>query len=917
MPLPITLSNYAIPFSEESTPIVISPADGFVMTNFSVTEFARRSCIVSSFEVYCEAPSTIVQLDLNGIGLQDYYADFVNGQGDFYDQENTDPLWLTFEKVDDNRFNFTVITGLDVEMLGIYGEGHIDTVTLEIPAIQSNGDSLRQVPLSFYVNGYDGFGTVSESGVIQLTVSDAIKDSSSSIELMPLITYIENLATRINTSAEIVLHGKNFVKGMNVYIIQGETVYTVLSKDIKFNDDGTVASFLLSPKMLAVDGDGLDACGTYEIHIGFDEQNLDHNNLGLIRYKYDETNLAEQQNTPAKFTGVGVCFVPSDMSLVYDTTDEYGARILNPAAGKLGKTMYVRVEGDCEKYKYVQVRLKLNYSLSHKYGESYVNGVQLLEGDVVWLTHQINPDENGLWVVSKGEWQGYDDPTDEEPAVDTCPKDCYRKPQPAKVDDTYVIDLGARVSDKVDYVCNDDVPYKCGSRTACTYRLKPGDMILLSNQKDGLNGIWYVTCGDWVFIGPPDANDGTSIDVSRSIIVQNDIDFCKCGEIYHINYFYLNASCYLNHLRREVKLMCAGGASIVPNNADHQVKITEYSVTVGEADELVGYRGRTPGDPVKETCMKNEPDFEFKAGMGIVENLQDMPCCAIECVRAPDCRPWCDIPAFYNIRMTDDYKNSNDTNGFTIKFWRHEEDGWHLYAYIASGTNMTGMDYYVYHLHVKGAATERLVDVNEHSWFTENGGVLATGDAEVISPDCDGAGSKDGCEQIETPVIGDRTFINSFALTDDTWQLPYTVLDPLTLENVTMYSTVLNSDEKLYSLWQIKCTTTLLGSRFEPEGDLDQRLNCNDMEDAERNALAVGTPEMPGYIAGMRHIWGFNYYKSVMSKQQFCDEYNKYKTECVYSELIEALATDDVDENGNLHEIIGTDDERGLKTDRS
>lgn len=917
MPLPITLSNYAIPFSEESTPIVVSPADGFVMTNFSVTGFARRSCIVSSFEVYCEEPSTIVQLDLNGIGLQDYYADFVTGQGDFYDQKNTDPLWLTFEKVDDNRFNFTVITGLDVEMLGIYGEGHIDTVTLEIPAIQSNGDSLRQVPLSFYVNGYDGSGTVSESGVIQLTVSDAIKDSSSSIELMPLITYIENLATRINTSAEIVLHGKNFVKGMNVYIIQGETVYTVLSKDIKFNDDGTVASFLLSPKMLAVDGDGLDACGTYEIHIGFDEQNLDHNNLGLIRYKYDETNLAEQQNTPAKFTGVGVCFVPSDMSLVYDTTDEYGARILNPAAGKLGKTMYVRVEGDCEKYKYVQVRLKLNYSLSHKYGESYVNGVQLLEGDVVWLTHQINPDENGLWVVSKGEWQGYDDPTDEEPAVDTCPKDCYRKPQPAKVDDTYVIDLGARVSDKVDYVCNDDVPYKCGSRTACTYRLKPGDMILLSNQKDGLNGIWYVTCGDWVFMGPPDANDGTSIDVSRSIIVQNDIDFCKCGEIYHIDYFYLNASCYLNHLRREVKLMCAGGASIVPNNADHQVKITEYSVTVGEADELVGYRGRTPGDPVKETCMKNEPDFEFKAGMGIVENLQDMPCCAIECVRAPDCRPWCDIPAFYNIRMTDDYKNSNDTNGFTIKFWRHEEDGWHLYAYIASGTNMTGMDYYVYHLHVKGAATERLVDVNEHSWFTENGGVLATGDAEVISPDCDGAGSKDGCEQIETPVIGDRTFINSFALTDDTWQLPYTVLDPLTLENVTMYSTVLNSDEKLYSLWQIKCTTTLLGSRFEPEGDLDQRLNCNDMEDAERNALAVGTPEMPGYIAGMRHIWGFNYYKSVMSKQQFCDEYNKYKTECVYSELIEALATDDVDENGNLHEIIGTDDERGLKTDRS
>ena len=879
MALPLTLSNYAIPFSEDSTPIVVSPTTGFVMTNFSVTGFVRRSCIVSSFEVYCEEPATIIRLDLNGIGLQDYYADLVGVQGDFFDQDTTSPEWLTFKKVGENRFMFSVISGLDVEMLGFYGDGHIDNVTLEIPAIQSNGDSLRQVPLSFYVSGYNDSETVSESGVIPLTVSDAIKDSSSSIELMPLIIYIENLATRINTSAEIVLHGKNFVKGMNVYIIQGETVYTVLSKNIKFNDDGTVASFLLSPKMLAVDGDGLDACGTYEIHIGFDEQNLDHNNLGLIRYKYDEENLEEQQNTPAKYTGVGICFVPSEMSLVYDTTDEYGARVENPAAGKLGKTMYVRVEGDCKKYKYVQVRLKLNYSLSHKYGESYVNSVQLLEGDVVWLTHQINPDENGLWVVSKGEWQGYDDPTDEELAVDTCPKDCYRKPQPAKVDDTYVIDLGARVSDTVDYVCADDVPYKCGSRTACNYRLKPGDIILLSNQKDGQNGLWYVTCGDWVFIGPPDANAGTTIDVSRSIIVQNDIDFCKCGETYHIDYYYLNAYCYLNHLQREVKLLCTG-ASIVPNNSDHQVSISEYSVTVGEAVELVGYRGRTVGDPVKEECARTEPDFEYKAGMGIVENLQDIPCCAIDCIKSPDGVPWCDIPKFYNIRMSDDYKNSNDTNGFTIKFWRHEGDGWHLYAYIGSGTTMTGMDYYVYHLHVKGAATEHMVDVNEHSWFNENGGVLAIGDPDAIQEDCGGVGSSDDCKSIETHVDGTRTFINSFSLCDDTWNLPYTVLDPLTLEEVTMYSTDLDSDEKLYSSWRIKCTTNILG-HTNPLVDNDPRLTCEDMSDAVKEAIAVGTPEMEGYIAGMRHVWGFNYYKSVMSKQQFCDEYNKHTIECL------------------------------------
>ena len=907
MSLPITLSNYAIPFSEDSTPIVVSTTTGFVITNFSVTGFARRSCIVSSFEVYCEEPAVVIQMDLNGIGLQDYYADLVDIQGDFYDQATTSPEWLTFKKVGEHRFLFTTTSGLDVEMIGIYGDGHIDNVTIDIPAIQSNGDSLRQIPLSFYVNGYDLDGSVSESGVIQLTVSDALGSSSSSDERMPRIQYIENLASRVNTGVEVVLHGRNFLQGMNVYISQGETVYTVPSNDVVFSDDGKVASFLLAPGMLLVDGDGLDECGTYEIHIGFDELNLDRNNLGLIRYKYDELNLAEQQKTPARFTGVGVCFAPSDMSLVYDTTDEYGNGVSNPAAGPLGNTLYVRVDGDCTRYKYVPVRLKLNYSLSRKYGESYVNGVQLLEGDIVWLTHQVNPDEDGLWVVSKGEWHGYGDVSVSE-TDQRCPEDCYRKPKPAKVDDTFVIDLGARVFDTVDYVCSDDVPFKCGRRTACSYNLKPGDIVLLSNQKDGMNGIWYVTCGDWMFMGPPDANDGTRVDVSRSLIVQTDIDFCKCGETYHIDYYYLNSSCYVNHMRREVKLLCSGGASIVPNNADHQVSISEYSVTVGEADELVGYRGRTPGDPVKETCMKTEPDFEFKAGMEIVENLQDVPCCAIECLKCPDGTDWCDIPKFYNIRMTDDYKNSNDTNGFTIKFWRHEFDGWHLYAYIASGTSMSGMDYYVYHLHVKGAATERLVDVNEHSWFGENGGVLATGDTDVIQENCGGSNGTNGCERIEIPVFDDRLFTNSFALCDDTWQLPYTELDPLTLEEETRYSTNLDSDEKLYSLWQIKCTTTILGHRaIEPQGDLDQRLNCADMDDAVRNALATGSPEQPGYIAGMRHVWGFNYYKSVMSKQQFCDEYNKYDNQLVYSETEEALATDSVDVQGNLYEAIATD----------
>lgn len=874
MALPLTLSNYAIPFSEDITTIEIMPVDGFSLSRISVTGFARRSCVINSFMVYSADPSVVVQMDIRGIGLVNYYADLESGEGDFYEQENTSKQWVKFSN-DGNahEYVFEFHPGLDVEMLGIYGDGHIMNVELDIPAIRPTYDGeMRTIPLSFSVVGWDTFGSRTETGVINLKVSDLVNNVNANWNGQPYIKYVENLATRVNTSSLIVLHGENFTKGMDVYITQGDIVYTVDSKDVKVNTDGTEASFLLSPGMLAVDGHGMDMCGVYGVQIGFNPSQVGYGVSYLIRYKYDSDNYNELQKTPARYTGVGVCFAPSDMSLVYDNEDEFGNGLANPSGGLLGKTLYVRVSGDCTTYKYVQVRMKINHNFVHKQGERYIDGIQLWEGDVVWLTHQGNPDEDGLWVVSKGDWQGYGDSRNLMTDTHVCPDDCYNKPTPAVVDDTYIIDLGVRLYDTVNYVCSDDVPKKYGSLTVCSNRLKPGDMVLLYNQKDGQNGVWYVTCGDWVFMGQPDANDGTTLDLSRSVIVQNDIDFCKCGETFHIDYYYLNASCYLNHLRREVKLLCSG-ASLVPNNVDHQVRISDYSITVGEADELIAIRSGTPGDPVKEDCVRTEAGFEKKNGVLYKENQQDIPCCAVECIQAPDGSAWCDIPKFYTIRKSDDYTNSNDTNGFTIKFWRHEIDGWHLYAYIGSGTNMSGMEYYVYHLRVNGAAAEHLVDVNEHYWFTVNGGVLATGDTETISPDCNGEDIPDGCSRFE-PVSEPRIFINSFAMTDDTWDLPDGVIvDPTTGEERIRYSSILDNDEKLYSLWRIKCTTSILACRTD--GEL--RLTCDDMDDASKTEHAVGTPLRPGYMSGMRHVWGFNYYKSVMSKKEFCAEYNKYK----------------------------------------
>jgi len=911
MSSPITLSNYAIPFSDTASDIVVLPTGGYRLTSVSATGFTRRSCHISSVNIECADRAVVLQLDVAGIGMRNFYADLEEQRGDFYEHEDTDSGWVSIKRVAEGLYEIEF--DVDVDSVSV-GSGNIANLSLVIPPIQANGDTVRKIPVSFYVTGFDDDDVPFYNDVrMSITASSAM--SGDYRDSYPYIGYVDNLASRIGEPAEIVLHGRNFVSGMNVYLTDGKDEYVVPSSDIVFGDDGTTAKFTLYPKMLSVDGDGNDACGVYDIHIGFDALNKDYGDLAIIRYKYDADNLEARERTPAKFTGVGDCFDVSDMSLVYDTTDRNGNGVPNPAAGTLGKTMYIKVFGDCSGYRYVPVRLKLNKNLSYRFGESYINGVQLEAGDIVWLSNQFNPDENGLWVVEVGAWRGLDDVH-----ASSCPSNCYSKPHPGAVDGTVVIDLGAKVTDQVDYVCSDDVPYKCGSRTVCTYSVHPGDTLLLSNQKDGYNGIWKVTCGDWIFMGPPDANDGTKVGMSRRIITQNNINFCNCGETYHIDYYYLNPSCYMTHLRRNVRLMCTD-ASVVPNNEDHQVRISEYRVTVGIEDSLVGNRGRTPGDPVKDDCVRSDEDFSLKNGVGIREFVQDMPCCAIECLKSPEGVPMCDLPKFYSIRPDKSYGNSNDANGFTIKFWRHESNGWHLYAYIGSGTAMSGMDYYVYHLHVKGAATENLVDVNEHSWFTRNGGVIASGEVDVISPVCDDDGNEVHCESPYEEVVDSRTFINSFALTDDTWEFSYYDIDPDSpgVDRI-YYSHNLDSDEKLFSQWRIKCTTSILAVRmWDPsgtEGANDERLTCEDMDDDVRNELAEGTPEQPGYIAGMRHVWGFGYYKTVMSKAEFCDEFNKYKPG-VENDAVEVVGTDSVDPVTGQPEAITTDGSTAIQTDPS
>ena len=74
------------------------------------------------------------------------------------------------------------------------------------------------------------------------------------------------------------------------------------------------------------------------------------------------------------------------------------------------------------------------------------------------------------------------------------------------------------------------------------------------------------------------------------IIVQNDIDFCECGGVFHIDYFFLTPSCYLHHLQRTVKVRCAD-ASIAPNKEENQFKkmkneLKEYNFIVTDDKKL-------------------------------------------------------------------------------------------------------------------------------------------------------------------------------------------------------------------------------------------------------------------------------------------------------------------------------------------
>ena len=702
---------------------------------------------------------------------------------------------------------------------------------------------------------------------------------------VPVVKYIDNIATQVDDIEQVTIHGFNFNDDLDVFLTRpdGSCVKLTGSELIRTyadTDGYDTISFIFGDPYVLRDSTCSEVCGLYDINLGYGDcgpgsnelvAGTGHgitawdNNLYLIRYKFNSENKEISDSTAGGLmtTVDPSCMYTSDMTMVYDKYDSDGKPTdISGVYGSLGKTVYFKVKPgmDCAKMRYFRVRLKYSNPLPVRAGELTLDGVTLQEGDLVWLDQQFD-DSNGLWIVQTGEWIGLKTYLDQEtpgPYDNPC---SLTTQEPLPVDEYVIADLGVRVDDKVTLACDSDVPVKYGSQKVCGRIVNPGDVLLLTNQLDGQNGIWEVTCADWYRRTETiPAHNGTAISGDDAVIVQNDIDFCVCEKgngknIFHIWYYYLNGSCYLSQMVRTVKIICARTGNLFPSS---KVNVTDYSVSVGVNDELVTDSHRTAGDPVRETCAEKVTNYDVDNRVSAGDTVID---CGSEPIYAPNGMRICRCNHLYTINTDASYVTSRDRNGFSIVFWQYNEDddagkegkdGWHLYAYIGSGRYDIGMNYYVYHLFTRGIAQEIDVDENADYEMVVDAGngktkTVRTRDAWFVADQMHGG-----------------KIANGFGLVDDSWN--FKLVDEETDE--VSYTHVLDA-RTLYSTWSVKCTTVFCGTRdYEGASGVNMCTTCADMADAEKrdaaNRQIVPTPD----------TWGFKYYKNVIDRAQMCAIWN-------------------------------------------
>lgn len=700
----------------------------------------------------------------------------------------------------------------------------------------------------------------------------------------PTVQYIDNIATKVGTTEYVTIYGHDFNDDLVVFLdrpdgtcvsLSGKDLYRAYGKDGGYD----TISFIFGNPFVALDSTCSEICGTYAVNLGYGECGANSieagsadfttawvNNLYLIRYRFDSTNKELSEQTPggAMTTVDPKCFYSTDIELV---NDDYDSDSKSPSGGgvtsSLGSNIYFRIkpDTDCSKLAYYRVKLKYSRNLPKRAGELTLDGVALSEGDLVWLDKQFDGG-NGLWIVQSGDWIGLKSYLDGQSGYDEYYNPCQRPEQePLPVDSNIIADLGVHVKDKVTVTCDSDVPAekRYGTQKICNTIVRPGDTVLLTNQSDGANGLWEVTCAEWIQRSENvPAHSGTSISGDDFVVVQNDIDFCTCQHngknIFHIWYYYLNGACYLARASRTVKITCGLKGSLFPSQG---VDATDYRITAAANSDLVTDSHRTAGDPVKETCMEEVENYDADHRVDIKDSRYG---CGAEVIVAPNGMKICRCEHVYSIDNATAF-SSRDRNGFSIVFWQYDasDERWHLYAYIGAGRYDLGMNYYVYHLCTNGIAGEGDVDENvevgllgedgrpldettHDAWFVPHGGKLAEG----------------------------------FGMFDDTWN--FKLVDDETDE--VSYSHVLN-EKTLYSMWSVKCTTTMCGIRIY-RGDSLLRNSCTcELKDGKKvDPNCVGMDEAEATSQVMTDViatpdtWGFRFYNEAITKGRLCNIWN-------------------------------------------
>lgn len=449
--------------------------------------------------------------------------------------------------------------------------------------------------------------------------------------------------------------------------------------------------------MFPTDERGREVCGKSNIVISGKGCGEDYPSyrvdFPVIRYVYDGAKY------DGKYTTGANCIYTSPIEL--NTGDAPGN--VNTPARNYGKDMYVTLRSpeSCCAMRYLSVKVKYNEYLQYKHGELTLNGIKLREDDLVWLTSQFikesddgkSVNENGLWMVKKGDWEYYSDVT----------KDMF-------------IDLGARVTETVSATINTNVGRRYGNYWLGTHNLKSGMVVNLQNQDDGWNGLYRITCGEWKYLGEAGQYSGSTIDMSNDIVTYNDIDFCKCG-IYHIWYYYLNGSCVLNTATRTVKVVGKCGekdGTLVPGK---RIRITDYQVKTEVDKDLIPGGS---GDPLIDECVKNVESFDKQYRFD-VEDIVQKTTCIPDVVVLPNCNEGtlCDHEYAAFSKGEDDKYNSSNASGFSMVFWQATMDDdrvdyWTMYALVGR-TSKNPKEYVAYRLQQVGAATEEMVTVSD--WF--------------------------------------------------------------------------------------------------------------------------------------------------------------------------------------------------------